>query len=183
MSDPQKCRWSFVFQLYWFPKKYQVLQIPQDFNGTFKTWHFNGLLMEEVFVLKGMKKGFRRGYYSDGTVKMIENYDKEGRRDGEFKYYYSNGKLAEIVNYEHGVLNGERIFFGKIPPIFLRNDWGDFLNIANYFLYENGKLKLSKKIEYSNDIGMKDYENEKLDYLDYLYQNEAVLKSLRRKKD
>lgn len=181
--DPQNNRFAFIMQLYLYPRNFKIIKIPEKYSGVFRKWHLNGCLMEEVYVVNGTKRGICKGYFSDGSLKFSENYDDNGKKNGEFKYYYDNGKIAEVINYSNEVLNGERIFYGKIPPLYLLDDWIPTSSENNYFIYKDGKQILSQKIESSNDIGMKDYEEIKAVFFDIIKEKESVTKMLNEKRE
>jgi|TARA_B110000211_G_C13527974_1_gene313794 antitoxin component YwqK of YwqJK toxin-antitoxin module len=58
-----------------------------------------------MYSEKGLFNGIGYDVFSDGQLKLEENF-KDGKRNGEYKKWYDNGKLIMVINYKDGELDG-----------------------------------------------------------------------------
>lgn len=75
-----------------------------DKNGTWKKYHSNGKLKEEVYYENGIKMGKTIGYHFNGKLFYEGAYNSKGKSTGEWRYYSENGKLTNITKYEDGII-------------------------------------------------------------------------------
>jgi antitoxin component YwqK of YwqJK toxin-antitoxin module len=58
----------------------------------------NKMLFSKGYKINGLMQGIWVYYYPSGSIKSIENYDKD-KLTGIFYEYYENGKIKTIGNY------------------------------------------------------------------------------------
>lgn len=110
-----------------------LLEIPKDkklsliwhadaIQGKVKTWYENGVLESEREMNDNKKHGLATGYYQDGNLMLVEEYDSEKLLKGSYyprkekraisrvtegegiaTLYYPDGKFKQKVSYEHGL--------------------------------------------------------------------------------
>ena len=62
-----------------------------------RTYHKNGNLKSEVFLLNGRKYGIFKEYHSNGELYIISSYIDD-KLNGEYKSYYKNGSELSLDN-------------------------------------------------------------------------------------
>ena len=63
-----------------------------SFTGLIRTYHDNGILKEEYYVINDKKEGIYKSYYENGQIWVICNYI-DGKKNGEYKSYSEDGIL------------------------------------------------------------------------------------------
>lgn len=156
--------------------------------GSLKKWNENGqLIAENNYNRLGQLHGKQNAYHANATLKEAHYYEA-GQQVGKQQSWHSNGKLAEEAFYE------------KIPVctyyLSLKSKiWDENGRLVSetkgsfekgqmeYQLFHaNGKLKVSKTIEFNKDAGelMHDLEEEDDDdllYISNLFQSPDSLEA------
>ena len=47
------------------------------------------------------------GFWVNGNIRYIENFDENGKEYGKWEIFYENGNLEWVQNYENGKAHGE----------------------------------------------------------------------------
>ncbi|UOQ72433.1 tetratricopeptide repeat protein [Hymenobacter cellulosilyticus] len=61
---------------------------------------------EGVFSAAGVRNGTWKSFFPDGKVRLVKNYDAEGKLHGAYLEYHDNGTLSIEGNYVHGEPEG-----------------------------------------------------------------------------
>ena len=136
-------------------------------NWTYWEYYSNGQLEEKYFKEQnGDYTSNYESYYENGKLKKKGTY-KDGVKYGEWSFYYSNGQLEHkftldqnesftgnsVAYYE----NGELRFKGEYVDGEEVGEWYQFTDGKKYkFLYENGELVKTKKVNSVHD-SIEDY--------------------------
>jgi antitoxin component YwqK of YwqJK toxin-antitoxin module len=110
-------------------------------HGTYKRYHLNGKLAEEVNYENGLRQGKRVLFFEDGKVESESNYQND-LVNGISKVYYPSGEIKVEYPYINNVINGTFKKYFKNGTVmeevtFANNqENGPFKEY-----YENGNLK------------------------------------------
>jgi len=96
-----------------FPKGQKMEQcdyVNGNFNGSYKTYYFDGSLQSVFFYKNGVLDSTYRSYYYGGA-KHNEGQYKFGGKAGIWKTYSEEGVLTSAATYANDELNGEHIIY------------------------------------------------------------------------
>jgi hypothetical protein len=68
-----------------------------------RTYHKNGNLRGEIFLVNGKKEGSYKEYFENGSLMFFGNFMNDCL-NGEYKIWYNNGKLIHHKLYKNGKL-------------------------------------------------------------------------------
>ena len=130
-------------------------------TGEVKSYHENGQLQQIGKHENGELTGEFKVYHENGQLIQIGQY-QNGKKTGEWSFYFSNGQLEKKCtednrgvyngNYVEYYENGELRFKGERVDYEKEGEWYQFEDGEKYkFLYENGELVKSKKVNSIND--------------------------------
>ena len=142
-------------------KKYYSKEEYIGFIGNYESYYENGKLKEKGAYNDDDKDGEWSFYYENGNLKEKGAY-KDDDKNGEWSFYFSNGQLEKKYtednsgdytgNYVEYYENGELRFKGERVDDEKEGEWYQFEDGEKYkFLYENGELVKSKKVNSVND--------------------------------
>jgi antitoxin component YwqK of YwqJK toxin-antitoxin module len=77
-----------------------------NFQGEYKEWNDNGLLIRQFFILNGMKHGEYKLWNYDGIL-AVHTYYNYDMIHSEYKEWYDDGQLYIHTTYKEGMRNGE----------------------------------------------------------------------------
>lgn len=123
-----------------------------------------------LFLCSCSKKNIHEEYYSDGSLKIRVQTNKEGIFDGESEQFYKNGALKGRLQYKNGIIVDTVFMYyenGKIAKKGLLKDlepigWWSYYDLDGNLIKRreviriDGKPFLNQKIEY--------YSNGKINY-------------------
>lgn len=99
----------------------------------------------------GHKVGNWKYYYTNGQLRITENYDKDGKTTGEFISYYKNGAIKETSTYANDKLNGNTTTYNPNGTVKSKMTFKDdkldgvrFNYTGNGLLYNEGEIKDDK---------------------------------------
>jgi antitoxin component YwqK of YwqJK toxin-antitoxin module len=142
-------------------KKYYSKEEYIGFIGNYESYYENGKLKEKGAYKDDDKDGEWSFYYENGNLKEKGAY-KDDDKNGEWSFYFSNGQLEKKYtednsgdytgNYVAYYENGELRFKGEFVDDEKEGEWYQFEDGEKYkFLFENGELVKSKKVNSIND--------------------------------
>ncbi|WP_443633585.1 DUF1036 domain-containing protein [Candidatus Marifrigoribacter sp. Uisw_064] len=142
-------------------KKYYSKEEYIGFIGNYESYYENGKLKEKGAYNDDDKDGEWSFYYENGKLKEKGAY-KDDDKNGEWSFYFSNGQLEKKYtednsgdytgNYVEYYENGELRYKGEFVDVEKEGEWYQFEDGEKYkFLYENGELVKSKKVNSIND--------------------------------
>ncbi len=99
--------------------KLSIMYDQGHIQGIVKTWYENGIQESQREMSQNVKNGMAIGWYEDGSLMMIEEYDHDKLARGE---YYKKGERIPISQIAQG--NGIATLF---------NPKGHFLRKVNYY--------------------------------------------------
>lgn len=67
-----------------------------------------GIIAEERFYKKGLKRGIHKGFWEDGSQKFEFGFNEKGSYEGSFREWYRNGQLVKQFNFVNGKENGSQ---------------------------------------------------------------------------
>lgn len=106
-------------------------------NGTYKTYHSNGVLESEKYYKNDKQDGLCRWYHKNGELEREVNF-KNGKEDGKLNLYWNNGQLASESYYIDGVKEGEQKTYYETGQL------------ESEISYVNGKFEGLEKAYYPN---------------------------------
>ena len=86
-------------------------------DGYEKQWYGNGQLSQLRWYSKGLKIEIHSGWWEDGTLKFIYQFNDKGQYDGNRKEWYRNGNLMLDFNYSNGKEVGSQRMWTDIGKI------------------------------------------------------------------
>ncbi|WP_415370778.1 hypothetical protein [Patiriisocius sp. Uisw_047] len=144
-------------------KKYYTKEEYIGFTGHYESYYENGKLKEKGEYKDNDKEGEWSFYYENGELKEKGAY-KDDYKDGEWSFYFSNGQLEKKYtednssdyngNYVEYYENGELRFKGEFVDDEKEGEWYQYTidDGEKYkFLFENGEIVKSKKVNSVND--------------------------------
>jgi TonB family protein len=78
-------------------------------EGLFR-YYMEGLLVSESNFHNNKPVGEWKDYYSDGKVRVVRNYNSEGKYHGSFKVLYHDGKVRRLDIFNNGKLKEGKCF-------------------------------------------------------------------------
>lgn len=118
-----------------------LVDYPGEKEGLIQAYTENGMLYEEGQFKQGVLDGYRKIYYPDGKLQIVETY-KNGKFEGPFVKYHKNGKKKVEGKYVNSTMEG--IWKTYYDTEALKDEVMMHDNLENgpfKEFYENGKLK------------------------------------------
>lgn len=123
-------------------------------DGEYRSYNTDKVLIEKGNYKNDKLVGEWRTYFNSGKLKIISNFDQNGKFSGSKKVYYENGKVSESYNFKSGALEGKQEYYdndGKLHYVYDFNN--DRLQKVSYY-DKSGKLFF----EQSKKGGMLNYK-------------------------
>jgi antitoxin component YwqK of YwqJK toxin-antitoxin module len=145
-------------------------------NGIVKSWYENGQLEYELNKTMGKTDGVHKEWYKNGQL-STEHYYKLGEKVGVCKNWHENGQLGYEATFKNGNLDGLCTFWYKNGQKEQECNWIN--NLENGILkgwHENGQLEyeLNKAMGKTDGVHKEWYKNGQLSSEHYYKLGEEV---------
>ncbi|MEO9571127.1 MAG: tetratricopeptide repeat protein [Polaribacter sp.] len=103
-----------------------------DFVNTYKSYSYNGVLLEEIQYLYGNYHGLRKEFFSNGKIKKETNYF-HGQNQGKQIVYYINGNKKEEFMYTNNHKHGMAFFYNEAGKLITKKEYfnGNIYKVQN----------------------------------------------------
>jgi len=93
-----------------------------NFINSYKSYAYNGTLIEEIKYVDGDYHGIRKAFFSNGKVKKETNYN-HGEKNGTQSIYFENGNKKEELIFTNGVEHGMSFLYDETGKIKTKKEY------------------------------------------------------------
>ncbi len=98
-DNSQRSKWHYMFQAYVWPGKRP--SPPENFTGTWREWHANGVIALREHWINGRLTGLRTAWWPNGNKGFQCSY-VEGKAEGRSLEWDQNGNVIVRGSYRNG---------------------------------------------------------------------------------
>jgi len=133
------------------PAKGLIFYQDKPFSGTALTYNELGKTVVSIDYLNGIKHGWHKKWFDDGTLSFEANY-RDGKRHGITKSWWKNGNIRSESNFVNGIAQGVQMQWYQSGVKFkrinlkdgkeegLQQSWRENGKIYNNYEAKNGRI-------------------------------------------